>query len=76
MLDGEALTAPTFPLHIGIAEAKRLIEPLLYEVHLGAVDVSQAVAVDQDSNSLIFKDDILGSDFVGVVDPAAIALGD
>src|SRR6267142_2138727 len=46
-LDVKALAAPAFILHLGVAELEALVEAFARVVELGAVDVLQALGVDQ-----------------------------
>src|SRR5262245_29499513 len=66
-LDGEAFAAAAFALDVGILEAKRLVQALLDEIDHGAVDVLQALGVDDHLDATVLEHDVLLTDLLGVV---------
>src|SRR5690606_17917062 len=66
-LNSKALSAPAFPLHVGVAEAKGLVQALFDEIDLGAFEKSRALAVDDDFDSLVLENQIVRADLIGIV---------
>src|SRR5262245_33051897 len=64
----KALPAAALALHVGVAETEGLVEALLYEVDFRAVDVAEAVAVDDDFDALLLEYHVVGLHVVGVID--------
>src|SRR6185503_19961334 len=64
-LDVEALAAPAFILHLGVAELEALVQSLARVVELGAVDVRQALRVDQHLDAVALELHVVR---VGLVD--------
>src|SRR6185437_3940114 len=66
-LDRETLPAAALPFDIGVAEAERLVEALLDEIHGSAVDQRQAFRIDADLDASVLEHEVPGIDLVGVV---------
>ena len=66
--DGKALPAAAFALHVGIFEAKSLIEPLLHEVDDRAVDERKTRRIDEYLHAAILENDVTWKRRIGVVD--------
>jgi hypothetical protein len=62
----EGFSATTFVFLTRVVKLEAFIKPFANEVEFGAIDVGQALGVDQDLDSVVFKDDILGRDVIGV----------
>src|SRR5690606_22834902 len=56
-----------------VAEGELLVQPLLHEVHLGAVDQRQAVGVDEDADPVLLEHRVPGLGGPGQVDGVAPA---
>src|SRR5688500_10176897 len=66
-LNVKALAAAALALGLRIAEAKCLVQALLHEVHFGAIDVVEAVAVDDDLDAVVLEHHVVGAHVVGIV---------
>ncbi len=71
--DAEALPTATFACHIGIAEAKCLVQALLDEIHLRTIDELERLLIDDDLNAVIFEHDIGFVDVVSIIDDVGVA---
>src|ERR1700716_4290674 len=67
-LDREALPAAAFALHVGIAEAERLVQPLLHEVHDRPIDQRNAAGVDEYLHAPVLEHEVARRRLVGIVD--------
>ena len=65
--DRKAFAAAALAFHVRIAEAERLVQTLLHEIDLGAIDEAKTVAIYDDLDALILEHDVLSFDVVGVV---------
>src|SRR5690606_12550226 len=66
--DAKAFSAAALALDVRIPELERLVQSLLDEIHLGAVDERQALAVDDDLDVPVVEDDVVRVDLVRVVE--------
>src|SRR5690606_36746760 len=66
--DIETLAAPAFALHVRVAKLEGLVQALLDEIDLGAVDQLEAFGVDDDLHAAVFEHHIARVDLVRVVD--------
>src|SRR5690606_38413905 len=66
--DAKAFSAAALALDVRIPELERLVQPFLDEIHLGAVDQRQALAVDDDLDVTFVEDDVVGIDLVRVIE--------
>src|SRR5215472_14785865 len=65
--DREALAAAALALHVGVAEAKCLVEALLHEVDDGAVEEAEARGVDEDPYPAVLEHRVAGLLRFGIV---------
>src|SRR5512138_432248 len=65
--DREALAATALAFHVRIAESESLVQALLDEIDLGALEKVEAFAVHDDLDALILVDEIVRADFIGIV---------
>src|SRR6218665_2806217 len=63
--NAKALATTTAVTLVGIVEFEAFIEALAHEVQFGAVDVSQALGIDQHLDAMVFEDDVFRR---GVID--------
>jgi hypothetical protein len=73
-LDAETFSTATFAGHIGVAEAKCLVEPFLDEVNLGAINERKAVFVHHNFDAVILEDDIEIINLICIVDDIGEAI--
>ena len=66
-LDPERLAAAAAVLFPRVVELESLVETLAHEVELGAVDVGQALGVNQDLDTVVFEDVVFGRHIVRVL---------
>jgi hypothetical protein len=66
--DRETLAATAFAFHVRITEAEGLIEPLLHEVDLRAIDEAEALAIDDDFHALLVEHDVVLVHIVSIID--------
>src|SRR5690606_22631438 len=66
--DRKALAAAALALDVRVAELEGLVQALLDEIHLGAVDQLETLAVDDDLHVAFVEDDVVRVDLVRVVD--------
>src|SRR5690606_31045547 len=66
--DVERLPAAALALDVGVVEAKALVKAFLHEVDLGALDVAQALRVDEDTDPVARELEIALLDRVGEVE--------
>src|SRR5690606_12606181 len=64
----EAFTAPALAFHVRVTELEGLVQALLDEIDLGAVDQLEALAVHDDLHAAVVEDDVAGVDLVRVID--------
>src|SRR5690606_15027944 len=69
----EALAAAALGRGLRVAERELLVQALLQEVHLGAVDQRQAFGVDEDAHAVLLEDRVAGLFVPGEVDGVAPA---
>src|SRR5690606_11440798 len=62
--DTEAFAAAALAAHVGVVEPEPLVEPFLGEVQLGAVEVDQALGIDDHLHAVALEDLILGLEFI------------
>ncbi len=67
LLHREALSAAALAFDIRVAKPECLVEALLHEVDFRAVDKPKAFTVDDHFYALIFEDEILRADLIGVI---------
>src|SRR5580658_208549 len=67
-LDGKALPATAFALHVRVAEAEGLVKALLHEVNDGAIEQADAGGVHEHLHSTVLKHSIPRLRPVGVID--------
>ena len=65
--DRETLAAAALAFYIRIAKAEGLIQTLLDEIDLSAVNETQALLIHNDFHALIFEDYVIRADFIGVI---------
>src|SRR5262245_38187419 len=65
--DAERLTAAAAVLLSRVVEPESLVQALAHEVELSAVDVGQALGVDQHLDAMLFEYVVSGCDVVGVL---------
>src|ERR1700749_1994565 len=79
-LHREALPAPALAFDVRVAEAERLIEALLHEIHDRPVEQGQAGSVHENLHATILEDQVLRVHVVGIIDdvrePRAAGLPD
>src|SRR5258706_3786559 len=63
--DVKGLSAAAAVLLVGVVELEALVEALAHEVELGAVEVGEALGVDQDSHAVALEGLVLGLHLVG-----------
>src|SRR5687767_13757858 len=63
-LHAETFAAAALALRFRIAEAERLVQALLHEIHLGAIDVVEAVAVHDDLDAAVLEHHVVGADVI------------
>src|SRR5690606_38574965 len=63
----EALAAAALALDVRVPETERLVQPLLDEVDLRAVDVTEARAIDDDLHTLLIEHHVVRGDLIRVV---------
>src|SRR5690606_26433629 len=56
--DAETFPAAAFALHVGVLEAKRLVQALFDEVDRGAVDQRQGVRIDEHLDAAILENHV------------------
>src|SRR5687767_10312916 len=66
--NGEALAAAAFALDVGITEAERLVQALADEIHLGAIEKGEALAVDDDLDAMVLEHQVGALHVIGIVD--------
>src|SRR5690606_4450077 len=62
--DAEAFAAAALAAHVGVVELEALVEAFLGEVQLGAVQIDQALGVDDDLHAVALEHLILGLQLV------------
>src|SRR5690606_35610794 len=72
-IHAEAFAAAAFTLDVRVAKLEGLVQALLDEIDLGAVDEPEALVVDNDLDARIVEDDVVGVDGVGVIDDVSVA---
>ena len=73
-LDAETFSTATFAGHIGVAEAKCLVEPFLDEVNLGAINERKAVFVHHNFDAVILENDIEIINLLCIIDDIGEAI--
>src|SRR5438128_95930 len=64
--DSERLAAAASILLARIAEFETLVEPLAHEVEFGAIEIRQALRVDEHLHAMALEDDVFGRQLVRV----------
>ncbi len=62
--DTEAFAATTLAFGVGIVELEALVEALLDEIQLGAIQMDQALGIDNDLDALLLEHLILIGQFI------------
>src|ERR1700712_4771993 len=63
----EALSATAAVALVGVVEPEALVQAFAHEVELGAVDVGEALRIDQQLHAVVLEDDVLGRHFIDVL---------
>src|SRR5882672_8587536 len=66
--DAEAFAAAAFPFDVRVAELERLVQAVLHEIHLGAVDEPQALRGDDHLYAGVVEHHVVGLQSIRVVD--------
>src|SRR5882672_9640240 len=66
--DVEALAAAALILHVGIVELESLVQAFAREIELGAVEVRQALGIDDDLDAVALESEIVRIDRVCVLE--------
>jgi len=71
--DVEAFTTAAFACDVWILETEGLIQAIFDEIDLGAVNELQCVGVDHDLHAPVLENDVIGAEFLGVIDNVGVA---
>src|SRR6185369_3939957 len=69
----EAFAATAFTIHVRIAKLECLVQPVLHEIDLGAVDEAQALWIDDHLHAVAIEHDVIRVDRVRIVDRVGVA---
>src|SRR5210317_2100111 len=72
-LNVKALAAATFTLDIRVPEAEGLIQAVFDEIDLVPIDELQSLRVDDNLYALVLEHNVVGPDFLGIIDDVGIA---
>ena len=64
---------PHSPEIFGISEAERLVQAILDEIDLGAIDERQCIRLHNDLDALVFEYHVRGVNLVRIVDDIGVA---